>query len=205
MQTISEDLSIGGRRALMTRPEGAGRWPGVVMLGEIWGIDDVLRRQTQRLAAAGYLVLVPDLLGEGLWLRCLIATLRAYSARTGRPFELIEAARQAVLADPRCSGEVGVIGFCMGGGFALLVAADGYDAASVNYGEVPVDAAEVLRGACPIVASYGARDSRAVKNLPRLEAALAERQIPSDVKLYSTAGHGFGNDAVNGPRLFRPL
>ncbi len=189
----------------MTRPEGEGPWPGVVMLHEAWGLDDVLRRQAERLASAGYLVLAPDLLGEGLWLRCIVSTVRAYSERKGRPFELIEAARQAALADPRCNGRVGVIGFCLGGGFALLVAAEGFDVASVNYGEVPEDAAEVLRDACPIVASYGGRDRRGVKNLPRLQAALAERQIPSDVKVYPTAGHSFLNHATNGPLVFRPL
>ena len=49
-----------------------------------------------------------------------------------------------------------MISFCLGGGFALLVASEGFDVASVNYGEVPEDAAEVLVGACPIVTSYGA-------------------------------------------------
>ena len=205
MRTISEDLSIGGRLAVMSRPEGEGPWPGVVMLHEAWGVDDVLRRHAERMASAGYLVLAPDLLGEGLWLRCISATMRAYSARSGRPFELIEAARQALLADPRCTGQVGVIGFCMGGGFALLVASDGFDVASVNYGEVPEDAAELLRGACPIVASYGGRDSRGVKSVARLRAALTERQIPSDVEVYPTAGHSFLNHAANGPVVFRPL
>ena len=205
MRTISEDLSIADRRVVMTRPEGDGRWPGVVMLHEAWGVDEVLRRQAERLASAGYLVLAPDLLGDGWWLRCVSATVRAYAARSGRPFELIEAVRQATLADPRCTGRVGVIGFCLGGGFALLVASEGFDAASVNYGEVPEDAADVLLGACPIVASYGARDSRGVKNVPRLQAALAERQIPSDVKVYPTAGHSFLNHAPNGPVVFRPL
>ena len=71
-ETISEDLSIGDRLAVMSRPEGDGPWPGVVMLHEAWGVDDVLRRQAERMASAGYLVLAPDLLGEGLWLRCIV-------------------------------------------------------------------------------------------------------------------------------------
>jgi carboxymethylenebutenolidase len=52
----------------------------------------------------------------------------------------------------------GVIGFCMGGGFALLLSAEGYDAASVNYGMVPSDIDELAARAGPIVASYGGRD-----------------------------------------------
>ena len=113
-------------------------------------------------------------------MRCISATMRAYSARSGRPFELIEAARQALLADPRCTGQVGVIGFCMGGGFALLVASDGFDVASVNYGEVPEDAAELLRGRLPDRGQLRRPGPAAAsRTWPGCEAALAERQIRS--------------------------
>jgi carboxymethylenebutenolidase len=60
-----------------SRPDVSRSWPGVVMLHEAWGIDDVLRRHAERLASAGYLVYAPDLLGEGPWLRCIVSTFRA--------------------------------------------------------------------------------------------------------------------------------
>mgnify|MGYP002737509265 CR=1 FL=1 len=65
METVTEDVTVGDRTAVSTRPAGAGRWPGVVMLHEGYGINEVLRRQAQRLASVGYLVVAPDLLGEG--------------------------------------------------------------------------------------------------------------------------------------------
>lgn len=65
MDTISEDVSVDDRVVVFARPGGAGRWPGVVMLHEAYGINDVLRRQAERLASAGYLVAAPDPLGEG--------------------------------------------------------------------------------------------------------------------------------------------
>ncbi len=60
---------------------------------------------------------------------------------------------------------------CMGGGFALLCSPRyDFQAASVNYGEVPKEAAERLAGACPIVASYGQRDRGLQRRAQRLES-----------------------------------
>src|SRR6478672_8840108 len=120
-KTLAEDISIDGRLVAVVRPVEEGHWPGVVMLHEIFGLDDIVRRQAERLAAVGYVVYVPDLLGDGLRIVCIRSVFRALLSRTGRPFEVIESARQAILARPDSNGKVGVIGFCMGGGFALLL------------------------------------------------------------------------------------
>ena len=208
METASEDVQIDGRTVVVVRPIGPGPWPGVVMIHEAWGIDEVLRRQADKLAAAGYLVFAPDLIGEGMWLRCVVATLRALQARAGRPFELIETCRQRLGADPRCSGKVGVIGFCMGGWFALVLAAYGFQASAVNYGVAsgmkPEEIDQIASKACPVVASYGGLD-RMAEVVPMLKAALVAHDVPHDVKVYPRAGHSFLNDAPNGPRPFRPL
>jgi carboxymethylenebutenolidase len=174
------------------------------MLHEAFGINDVLRRQAVRLASAGYLVIAPDLLGEGSRFGCIKRTFQSLTARQGRPFEVISESRDWVAEQRDCTGKVGVIGFCMGGGFALVVAADGFDAASVNYGMIPDDVDELLRGACPIVGSYGGKD-RMSAAVPKLAAALDAQQIDYDLKIYRNAGHSFLNDAAVGPVLARPL
>jgi hypothetical protein len=56
METHAEDIQIDGRKAVVVRPVQQGRWPGVVMAHEVFGIDDVLRRHAQRLASAGFIV-----------------------------------------------------------------------------------------------------------------------------------------------------
>jgi carboxymethylenebutenolidase len=204
MDTRALDIVVDDRTVVTARPVASGSWPGVVMLHEGWGIDDVLRRHADRLAAAGYLVYAPDLLGEGSWLRCIRITVKALQGRSGKPFELIESCRRELKGDPDCTGKVGVIGFCMGGGFALLLSADGYQAASVNYGPVPSDINELAARSCPIVGSYGGRDWTA-RGVPALRNALRSHHVPHDVEVYPAAGHSFLNDKPNGPLLFRPV
>ena len=204
METRAADIVVDGRTVVTARPIASGPWPGVVMLHEGWGIDDVLRRHADRLAAAGYLVYAPDLLGEGSWLRCIRIVFKAYQTRAGKPFELIESCRTKLQADADCTGKVGVIGFCMGGGFALLLSAEGYHAASVNYGPMPADIDKLAKRSCPIVASYGGRDWM-VRGVRPLREALRTHGVPHDVEVYPEAGHAFLNDKPNGPLPFRPV
>ena len=107
------------------------------MLHEVFGVNDDIREHAGRLAAAGYLALAPDLYrGRGMR-RCLWRPSRRCSAEQGQPFEDIDAVRRELAERADCTGSVGVLGFCMGGEFALLTAARGFDAAAPNYGPLP--------------------------------------------------------------------
>jgi carboxymethylenebutenolidase len=189
----------------VAKPEGGRPWPGVVVIHEAFGLDVVMRRQADRLAAAGYLSLAPDLFSDGGAMRCVLRTLRAMASGRGKAFADIEASRQWLLEQPDCTGKVGVIGFCMGGGFALLTSTRGFDVSSVNYGMVPRNAEHTLAGACPIVGSYARKDPMMPGMAPRLERALTTLGVAHDIKTYPAAGHAFLNDASNGPAPLRPL
>jgi carboxymethylenebutenolidase len=189
---------LGGYLAL---PVGGGPWPGVVVVHDAAGLSDDIREQADRLAAAGYLAFAPDLYSRPR-LRCVLAMLSAYRSGEGEAYDDIEAARCWLAERDDCTGRIGVIGFCMGGGFALMSAVrSDFDAASVNYGEVPKDASARLAGACPIVASFGARDVTLRGRAERLERALDELGIVHDVKEYPDAGHSFLNRINAGPVL----
>jgi carboxymethylenebutenolidase len=192
-----------GLKAVLAIPAGVGPWPGVVLVHEAFGLTDVMRRQALRMAAAGYLALMPDLFTEGGARTCLTATFRALMAGEGRAFVDIEAARAFLVGRDDCAGGVGILGFCMGGGFALAAAARGFDAASVNYGRLPAELDAALTGACPIVASYGGRDKMLTGAAAALEASLVRLGIPHDVTEYPDAGHSFLNDAESGPPVLR--
>ena len=187
------EVTVGPGSGYLAAPAGsAGPWPGVVVIHEIFGLNRDIRAHADHLAALGYLALAPDLYGGKSWVRCVVSAIRQLRAGTGPAFEALDGFRTWLAERSDCTGTTGVIGFCLGGGFALLCAPRGeYSAAAVNYGVVPADAERILAGSCPIVASYGNKDPMGVGPPQRLAEALTTLSVPHDVHVYPGAGHSF--------------
>ncbi len=186
----------GQMPAWFATPASTASAPGVVVLHDVLGMSHDLCNQANWLAEAGFITVAPDLYYKGGRLVCIRHMIRDLTARSGPAFDDVEASRSWLLAQPGCNGRIGVVGFCMGGGFALLlVSGHGFSAAGINYGgPLPKDVDDFLNTACPVVGSYGGLASWEKGVADQLAAALERALVPYDVKEYSDAGHSFMNN-----------
>ncbi|HYB90797.1 MAG TPA: dienelactone hydrolase family protein [Candidatus Binataceae bacterium] len=180
-------------RAALAEPEGDAKRPGVIVIHEIFGLNADIRRITGRVAELGYVALAPDLYDRpGVRPICVARTMSALRRGSGQAFDDLDAARDFLERHPRTdASRIAVVGFCMGGGFALACAMrKPVNVAATFYGEVPEDA-QRLRGVCPVLGGYGAEDRIFAPQGRRLETVLTELGVEHDVKIYEGAGHSY--------------
>ena len=196
MPDVMIPLRQGEMPAYLAAPAAADRAPGVIVLHDAGGMSRDHRNQADWLAEAGFLALALDLYHRGGLLLCARAIIRDLTARSGPTFDDVEDARSWLASQPGCNGRVGVIGFCLGGGFALvLVSGHGFSAASINYGgKLPADIESFLAAACPVIGSYGAQDRWNQGVADELQRALERALVVHDVMEYPDAGHSFMNN-----------
>lgn len=203
MPNLALETPAGPIEALhLTPPTGSGPWPGVVVVHDIAGFSDDVHNISTRIADAGYVVLTPNLYSRGGAARCVPRVMRELLTQRGRSLEDIGAAREFLATQPDCTGEVGIVGFCMGGQFALVLAPSGFSASAPFYGApLPRHLDKVLHGACPVVASFGSRDVLGLGAAKKLRKKLDKHGIPHDVKSYPGVGHSFANQLPAQPLL----
>ena len=170
-------------------------FPGILFIYEAFGMNDEMRRLADSFAAEGFAVMIPDLFSRGTWFGCIRRLMADLKNECGRGVDDLLAARECLVTQPEVDrAKTAVLGLCMGGGFALLLSKTGlFQVAAPFYGHVPAS----LKGACPIVASYGGKDLAFAPQLKRLKRDVKKENIPADVKTYRSAGHSFMNKSPN--------
>ena len=196
-QSVRIPTGDGDLSAYLASPDGSDESrPGVLVLHELFGLNDDIRRITRRFAEHGYVALAPDLYSVGPRAKpiCIRRTMRALRSGSGRAFDDIEAARSWLADRDEVDGSrLAVAGFCLGGGFAILHAARSpISVAADFYGAVPREV-EALEGICPVFAGYGERDRVFVGQAERLRGHLSALGVEHEVTVYPGAGHSFMN------------
>jgi carboxymethylenebutenolidase len=200
--TIEIETPAGPIDALLDIPAGQGPFPGVVVIHDAIGYGPDKQSINRHIAAAGYIALTPNMFARGGWARCITKVMRDVLTKRGRSLDDVLAARDHLQALPECTGRVGIAGFCMGGQFALVMSPKGFGASAPFYGTpLPRQLSETLDGACPIVASFGARDLMGAGAPTKLKRVLDQKGIDNDVKAYPKAGHSFANKLPAQPLL----
>lgn len=201
-QRVTLDASTG-LTAYQASPAGTPT-AGVVMIQEIGPFGQAMRDAADRMAGWGYTVLAPELASTGSMATCMARAFADLRRGTGPTFDMVALARQTLRHE---LGDVPIViaGFCLGGGYALVLSSRGeYAAAVANYGDLPKDLGDLER-ACPIVASYGGRDLAFAGKGRTLGERLDTTDVPHDVKVYPDAGHSFLNSVDEIPWYTMPI
>ncbi len=190
----------GTIRGQLARPANAsGELPGVLVIHENRGLNSHIKDVGRRAGLAGFLALAPDALtplggypGNDDDGRALQRQLDR-----GKMTEDFIAAAAHLKSHPECSGRVGVVGFCFGGGMAntLAVRIPDLAAAVPFYGGQP-EAEDVPEIKAPLLLHYASLDQRVNAGWPEYEAALRANGVTYTAHMYEDANHGFHNDTT---------
>lgn len=194
-----DDIEFDGPASTMfgyvAQPAAAGTYPGVIVIHEIFGLNDHIRDVARRLAKVGFIALAPDLASRAGGTDNaddVVGTL------VGGPIEDriadLDAAAAQIASIDGYSGNLGVVGFCFGGGMTLsYAAANSTVAAAVPYyGPTPDPASAMSATNAAILAHYGDLDDRVNAGIGDLEAAMAGKTF--EIRMWDNAGHAFNND-----------
>jgi len=187
--------------AYLVRPKAKGTYPGLIVIQEWWGLNEHIKDVVRRFAREGYVAFAPDLYSsQG-------HKVTADPNEAGRLMSSLK--EEQALKDLKATvahlkqiegvdrERLGVVGFCMGGTYALLLPCHSQEirAAAPFYGQVPSPPDPLRNLACPVLYIYGDADGWiTMADVTRLREGLTRYGKTGEVKIYPGAPHAFFND-----------
>lgn len=199
--TVPSPEGNGTIRGYLVRPANAsGKLPGVLVVHENRGLNPYIEDVARRLGTEGFMAFAPD----GL------TSVGGYQDNDEKGAALFQQVNQPKMTEDfvaaakwlkvrhDCTGKIGVVGFCYGGGIANKLAVRlGADlAAAVPFYGAQPPAADVAKIKAPLLLQYASLDARITGNWPAYEEALKANHVTYTGYVYEGANHGFHNDTT---------
>lgn len=199
-ETVPSPQGNGSIRGYLARPTRRGKHPGVLVVHENRGLNPYIEDVARRLAVANFLAFAPDGLTS-------VGGYPGDDEKGAKAFGQVDkpkmtedfiAAARWLKARPDCTGKIGVVGFCFGGGIANTLAVrmgSDLSAAVPFYGSQP-SAEDAAKIKAPLLLHYAALDKRITGGWPAYEEALKANHVTYQAYVYEGANHGFHNDTT---------
>ena len=199
--TVPSPQGNGSIKGYLARPANLGtrKVPGVLVIHENRGLNPYIEDVARRLGTENFIAFAPDGLTS-------VGGYPGDDEKGGTLFGQVDRAKMTedfvaaanwLKARPDCTGKIGAVGFCFGGGIANTLATRLPDlgAAVPFYGAVP-PAAEIPKIKAPILVHHGELDTRLAGTWPDYDKALTAAGVPHEGYIYPKANHGFHNDTT---------
>lgn len=196
VQDIKVPGESGWLEGYFARPTSGGLFPGVVVIHEIFGLNDNIKYITQRFAAEGYAALAVDLFSRRNRALCMARLLSGMFLNSlhHQAIQDLKASLTYLAKYPVDSHRLGAIGFCMGGSFAIAWACtDKRLKVVAPFYSMNPRPLKALERCCPVVGSFPGEDFTAGHGY-KLNLFLEDNGIPHDIKIYPGAKHSFFNE-----------
>ena len=194
----TELVSTDDVSGFVAKPIAEGKYPGVVMIHEWWGLNKNIQEMAQLLASEGYVVFAVDLYGS-------VATTSEEAGKLAgevranqeKATKQLRAAVSYLISIPETQGQkLGSMGWCFGGGQSLQLALSGekMDATVIYYGQVTDDKTQLEKIQWPVLGIFAGEDTGIPpSSVNAFEAALNELGVKNDITIYPGVGHAFAN------------
>jgi carboxymethylenebutenolidase len=195
---ITFPSDIGTTPGYLARPRASGKYPGVVVIQEWWGLVPHIKDVVERFANQGYVALAPDLYhGEVADEPDEARKLAMALERDRAVAEIRSAVRYLASLEQVAPKKIGIIGWCMGGGLALSTAAEDRSAGAVVcfYGR-PLSQSDTANLQVPTLGLYAGEDHGiTIADVDAFREDLLRFNVPHEIHMYPEAHHAFFNES----------